>query len=150
MVSSNFQSFGNLRFAGRELTGIPVDPESEARRLADDLAAVGIASYGAPTLWFGQAPEPDQPLSGLAGFAICGLPTERGDWQVEDYHQLHALTRPHLGPRRDLPLVHRQLCTDASERGYRIRPYWWLRLRRRTLSDGTCHPLPEVAVFLDR
>jgi hypothetical protein len=143
---------GNLRFAGLASAGYPLDPLALAEDLRSRLAGLEVTPYGPVTLLFSVAPEDGAPSqwSCQVGVAITGLPTPIPGVQIEDYRALYALSLPHVGPVRDLPVTLRRLSDHGKGLGYRIRPYWRLALRRRPLADGNLLPVADVAVFLDK
>ncbi len=143
---------GNLRFAGLASEGYPLAPMALVTELMGRLKAHAVSPYGPTTLLFSVPPDDAAPdrWSCQVGLAITGLPTPIAGVQIEDYRGLFALSLPHSGPIRELPATVRRLSEHGKGLGYRLRPYWRLALRRRSLNDGNLLPVADVAVFLDQ
>ena len=142
---------GNLRFASLPAPGYPADPWQLADRVRELLDEQEIDSYGPVTLLFANAviDEPASAWECQVGLAITGMARPMHGMLVEDYRNLVALSLPHQGPIRDLPLTWRALRDHGRSLGRQVRPYWRLALRDRRLADGNLLPVADVAVFLD-
>ncbi len=161
MTDPTVTRLGNLRFAGIPVTGWPADPLA----LAEVVRGVVAANPGEPApaiigpacLWCSHGPEDTPPArwDGLAGWAITGMvrpgaaaPDGRR-LLVEDYRNLVAWTLPHRDAAADLGRTWRRLADAAGAAGRRLRPYWRVCLRARTLADGNLLPVTEVQVFVE-
>lgn len=144
---------GNLRFAGLSSAGYPADADALHADVLAALAGSQAKPYGALTLWFSLPPEDTPPAQWdcQVGTAITGLPPGGTNLLVEDYRNLLALSLPHAGAVREIPLTWRRLVDHAKRMTLgTVRPYWRLALRRRRMPDGNPLPVAEVAIFLDR
>lgn len=144
---------GNLRIAGLAVEGYPDDAEASHAQVLARIATTQARAYGPVQMWFSLPPEdlPPARWSGQVGSAITGLPGTGTGLLVEDYRNLLALSLPHAGPIRELPITWRRLIEHARRLTLGTpRPYWRLQLRRRRMPDGNPLPIAECAIFLDR
>lgn len=143
---------GNWRFAALASLGYPVDPWGLTSQVLQLLEGQEIEPYGPPCVLFSLPPTaaPFASAECQVGTAITGLGRSRGPLVVEDYRQLIALSLPHPGPIRELPMTWERLAAAAAARGATPRPYWRVALRTTRMADGNLLPRADVAVFLDR
>lgn len=149
---------GNVRLASVACSGWPDDPEALGAALDAALQAQDIDRYGPLTLLFPIPPADDPPASWevQVGRCVTGLPRAGTEVHaglrllVEDYRRLVAVSLPHHGAVRDLPRTWKRLDDHARAQGFKVRPYWRLRLRRRALPDGSLLPQAEASVFVEK
>ncbi len=148
---------GNLRLACLAGVGFPADPLTVARAVRSLVELQDIHPTGPALVVIATAANAEPPAQWEChtGLAVTGMPRPvpvagSGQLLVEDYRQLVALTAPHPGPVRDLGRTWTMLAEHARGLGHRLRPYWWVALRRRRLADGNLLPAAEVSVFLDQ
>lgn len=144
---------GNLRLVGTAIDAWPYDLGPLMAPIDQALASQeGVRALGPAQVLVALPPDdPDPTTWNLHLARACiGLPTVRSPLLVEDYHNLVAVTLPHVGPVRDLHRSFRLAADFARSQGARTRPYWRIALHQRLTPDGQAILTTEVSVFIDR